>query len=86
MGFLYGWHERLFVSELNKKHFTRQVFSNSFFSGSLLQLLLEHCNFLNTDISQGSVATYLRCSGMFRYEFVANLPLSLPEKEFLKTS
>jgi len=48
--------------------------------GSLLQLLLEHCDFLNIDISQGSVATYLRCSGIFKYEFVANLPVSLPVK------
>ena len=33
--------------------------------GSLLQLLLEHCDFLNKDISQRSVAIYLRCGGMF---------------------
>jgi len=32
------------------------------------------------DISQGSVATYFRCSGAFKYDFVANLPLSLPSK------
>jgi len=35
--------------------------------GSLLQLLLEHCDFLNIDISQGSVATRLRCGGIFQY-------------------
>jgi len=35
-----------------------------------------------TDISQGSVVTQLRCGGIFKYEFVANLPLSLPVKEF----
>jgi len=45
-------------------------------------VLLEHGNFLNIDISQGSVATYLRCGGIFKHEFVANLPLSLPAKEF----
>jgi len=50
--------------------------------GSLLQLLLEHCDFLNIDISQGSVAIYLRCGGIFKYAFVANLPLSLSVKEF----
>ena len=49
--------------------------------GSLLQLLLEHGDFSNIDISQGSVATYLRCGGIFKYEFVANLPVSLPVKE-----
>ena len=50
--------------------------------GSLLQLLLGHCDFLNIDISQGSVATPLRCGGIFKYELVANLPLSVPVKEF----
>ena len=38
--------------------------------------------FLNIDISRGSVATQLRCGGIFKCEFVANLPLSLPVKEF----
>ena len=50
--------------------------------GSLLQLLLEHCDFLNIDISQGSVATSLRCGGIFKYELVASLRVSLPLKEF----
>ena len=50
--------------------------------GSLLQLLLEHCDFLNIDISQGSVATRLKCGGISKYELVANLPASLPVKEF----
>jgi len=50
--------------------------------GSFLQLLLEHCDFLNIDISQGSVATRLRCGGIFKYGLVANLPLSVPVKEF----
>ena len=31
--------------------------------------------------SQGSVATYFRCGGMFKYVFVENLPLSLSVKE-----
>ena len=46
---------------------------------SLLQLLLEHCDFLNIDISQGSVATRLRCGGIFKYELVANVPVSQHE-------
>jgi len=50
--------------------------------GSLLQLLFEHCDFLNIDISQGSVATRLRRGGIFEYELVANLPMSLAVKEF----
>ena len=53
--------------------------------GSLLQLLLQHCDFLNIDISQGSVATRLRCGGIFKHELVAILPMSLPMKEFRKS-
>ena len=53
--------------------------------GSLLQLLLEHCDFLNVDISQGSVATRLRCGGIFIYNLVENLPVSLPVKEVRKS-
>ena len=50
--------------------------------GSLHQLLLEHCDCLIIDISQGSVATSLRCGGIFKYELVANLPVNQPVKEF----
>jgi len=35
-------------------------------------------------ISESSVATYLRCGGIFKYDFAANLPLSLLAKEFRK--
>jgi len=41
--------------------------------------------FLNIDISQGSVATRLRYCGIFKYELVANLPVSLPVKNFRKS-
>ena len=41
--------------------------------------------FLNIDISQGSVATRLRCGGIFKYVLVTNLPVSLPVKEFWKS-
>ena len=49
---------------------------------SLLKLLLEHCDFLNIHVLQGSVATRLRCGGIFKYELVANLPVSLSVKIF----
>jgi len=78
--FLHGWCKHLFVSELSNKYFTKQILLNVL-HGSSLQLLLEYCDFLNTDIPQGSVATYLRCVGIFKYDFVANLSLSLPVKE-----
>jgi len=36
-------------------------------------------------ISQGSVATQLRCGGIFNNCVSANLPQSVPVKEFLKS-
>ena len=48
---------------------------------SLLHLLLKNCDFLNTDISQGSVETCLGCGGIVKVDFVANLPVSLPVKK-----
>jgi len=42
-------------------------------------------HFWNIDISQGSVATWLRCGGILKYEFVANLSLSLSVEEFWKS-
>jgi len=52
---------------------------------SLLHLLLKNCDFLNTDISQGSIATHLVLGGVFKYSFVANFLLNLTLKEFLKS-
>jgi len=45
-------------------------------------LTSEELRFLNTDILQGSVATRLGCGGVFKYDFVTNLLLSLTVKEF----
>jgi len=42
---------------------------------------LERCNFLNTDISQGSAVTQLRCGGIVNEHVVANLLVNLPVKE-----
>ena len=52
---------------------------------TLLRLLLKNGDFLNTDISQGSVAIHLRCGGEFKYSFVTNFLLSLTVKEFWKS-
>ena len=49
---------------------------------SCLHLLLKNGEFLNTDISQGIVATRLGCGGVFVYDFVTNFLLSLTVKEF----
>jgi len=43
-------------------------------------------DFLNTDISQGSVATRLGCGGAFVYDSLQNFLLSLTVKEFWKSS
>jgi len=49
---------------------------------SLITIHISDCRlFSHIHISQGSVATSLRCGEMFKYEFVANLPLSLSAKE-----
>ena len=41
--------------------------------------------FLVIDVSQGSVATYVRYGGMSTQHFIANFQLSLVVKEFLKS-
>ena len=48
---------------------------------SLLHLLLKNGDFLNTDISQGSVATRLGCGGVFIYHLVTNFLLSITVKK-----
>jgi len=87
MVFLYGWYEHLFVCELTNEYFTRQIFKNSFWVAmSYMAVCFDYSIvILNTDISQGSVATYLRCDGIFKYEFVANFPVSLAVKVFRKS-
>jgi len=86
MIFLYGRCKQLFVSELNNAYFFLQTFilkqclSGYVLQNTLLRLLLKNGDFLNTDISQGSVATRLGCGGVFMYHLVTNLLLSLTVK------
>jgi len=50
---------------------------------SLITIHISDCRqFTDIHISKGSVSTYLRCGGTFKYEFVVNLPPSLSAKEF----
>jgi len=42
----------------------------------------QQARFFKINISQGSAATYLRCSGIFKYDFVPNLLVSPQVKEF----
>ena len=53
---------------------------------SLITIPVSNCHlFSDISISQGSVATHLRCGGLFSYNFTANLSLSLTAKEFWKS-
>ena len=53
----------------------KTVFEWLCLDNTLLHLLLKNGNFLNIDISQGSVATRLGCGRVFIYHFVTNLLL-----------
>jgi len=60
----------LFISELNNAKITVKIFSTTVLSdwvlhGSFLHSIVEHGNFLNISMLQGSVATCLRCGGIF---------------------
>ena len=57
-------------------------FKTEFLHNSLLHLLLKNDDFLNTNISQDSVATRLGCGGVFVHHFVTNFLLNLNVKEF----
>jgi len=86
MGFLYDWFEHLSAYELTNEYFTRQIFRTRFLSGyvlhgSFLQLLLKRGDLLTIGISQGSVATHLRCGGIFLHMGL----LRLPAKELWKS-
>ena len=41
--------------------------------------------FADINVSQGSVATYTRCDGIFDINLTANLPRNLPVKKILKS-
>jgi len=52
----------------------------------LITIPVSNCHlFSGINISQGSVATCLRCGEIFGYHFTANLSLSLTIKEFWKS-
>jgi len=86
MGFLYGWCKHLFVSELNNSYLPDKYFKAvCTVAKSYTTVCFDYClsvAFLNIDISQDSVAPCLRCGGIFKNDFIANLPLSLRVKKF----
>ena len=65
--FLYGRCKQLYVSVqitfISPDIILKQCLSGSILQNSLLHLHLERRDFLNTDISQGSVATLLGYAG-----------------------
>jgi len=73
---------------VNKRMLTSfgECFWATFFSGYVLygSSLHSALQFLNTNISQGSVATWLRCGGIFNYYLARNVLLSLLVKEMWK--
>ena len=86
MGFLYGWCKHLFVSELNNSYLPDKYFEAvCTVAKSYTTVCFDYClsvAFLSIDISQDSVAPCLRCGGIFKNDFIANLPLSLRVKKF----
>ena len=50
-------------------------------TGCFIDSGLDHGIFLNSDISQGSIATQLRCGEIISQCFVANLLVNLSVKE-----
>ena len=50
-------------------------------TGCFIDSGLDHGIFLNSDISQGSVVTQLRCGKIVSQGFVANLQVNLSVKE-----
>ena len=85
--FLYGRCKQLFVSEFINAYFSRHLFYNSVWVAKscitvCFTYSLKNGDFLNTHISQGSVATR---GGVFVYDFVTNFLLILTVKEFWKS-
>jgi len=85
--FDYGHSVYLSVSELNNAKTTVRNFSTTVLSGwvlhdNLLHSGLEHGNFLNSDISQGSVATRLRCGGIVNEEFCCKFTTESVSEKF----
>ena len=48
----------------------------------LTRYLFQTNGSFDINVSHGSVATHLRCGGIFHNDFIANLPLGLSVKEF----
>jgi len=85
--FRYVTTQIIFDFRINKYQ-TNKYFSAFFWwlslTPQLLHSVIEHGNFLNMEISQGSVATPLRCGWIFKDVFIVhvNLLMNLSVQEF----
>ena len=79
------WHHseiRIAIIDESQGSIAKNLRCDELLHNSLLHLLLKNGDFLNTDISQRSVAIRLGCGGVFVHDFVTNFLLSLTVKEF----
>ena len=73
-----------YITNILPDKFLKQFFwvAKSYTAICSIQLLFEHCDFLNIDISQGSVATYLRCSGILNIRLLQIYYIICQRKNF----
>ena len=58
------------------------LFPVNFLKCVVTEVVLYHCCFYDSDISEGSVATQLRCGGIFSNSIITNFLLILTVKLF----
>jgi len=79
----------MFTSKLTDTFVMRQLVTTEMLDSAISSFITLHISdsrqFSDIHISQGSVATYVRCGEIFKNEFVGNLPLSLSLKESRKS-
>jgi len=63
----------------------KMTISHNLVIGLVFWNTVNFVNFSVIHVSQGSVATYVRCGGMSTQRCIANFLLSLSVKEFLKS-
>ena len=90
---MFADYKKSFISKLNDKFVTMCPSQLKCLATGLLPcdlsliIQLQHiviqgyCQFSDIHIAHGRAATYIGCGEIFKHEFVANLPLSLPVKE-----
>jgi len=84
----FDWIKNILSSQKSRTYVNKTIFArpwrqslrnNHFLSAICRKLLV----FSDINVSQGSVATYARCSGIFNMHLTANLRKNLPVKKFV---